>query len=526
LVATFRTSADRRTLTEGSVPLTAVNDAAVHGSAAHPESLCSRRHDKVSIAPPPGTTLSSLIITLTVTPLERGCLIEWRAEGLPFKATNGEVRRVEFRGAAIADADFELVASHSGYRATGVGGEMSGHRGVFLLSAQRGWQGAAARLTLPGYETRRPGGARPRTTLANAAEMFDSARLSAATGMIETMAFAYVEGKANPLPLILGTLYVVDNVSTVLVNAAGAGVLATNWALGTNNATASDIGDRMLHYPGLIGGALQWAAEQIGGQTAGEVTGLAYSAATIFTPQGVERAFATAALEHVLTRGGSAAGQVGNVMIDLGAQSLNVRDWLSWTQLGAQTLDQVVDWISRASGNSNAAALDIAAQQGSSRVSPTPTPRDAMSDTDFAAFLRQLTDPRSPFNQSTAGTFSESTAGLSDVVVSGLLSFLLFDHAIEDGDIVALNVTGGGATAIAATVKLTNAGQIFNTGIGSGQAVISITALNLGDLPPNTGAISVTSPIVSGNGTQIYNLEVGETGLMRILVLGRRARGN
>ena len=203
-----------------------------------------------------------------------------------------------------------------------------------------------------------------------------------------------------------------------------------------------------------------------------------------------------------------------------------MRDWLSQTNLAAQYLDQFVDWADRWSSNQNGAALDLAGQQGASQVSPTPSSRDGMTDLEFADLLRQITAPRSPFNQTTSGDFSGSTGGLSDVIISGVLTFRLFDHAVEDGDLVSLNVSGNGRTVLAGTISLTNAGQNFNTGIGSGQAVITITALNLGDLVPNTGAISVTSPIVSGNGSQLYNLQVGQTGVMRVLVLGRRARGN
>jgi len=525
LMATFRTSPDRAELAGAAGPIAPVNAAAAAGSAARAGGGCSAWTGTAELPVPPAAGIASAAATITITPLGRNCLIEWRIDRLPIAGVDGTRRYVDFRGAALADADYELVASHSGYFAQGsAGGPLSGHRGIFLIAPGREWQDAAPRLALPGFAPRRPGGARPDLTLANAQEAFESARFSSMTGTFEAVALAYAERKANPLPLILGTLYVVDTVTTVLVNAAGAGVLAVG--LGTDSATAQAVGGRMMNYPGVIGGAVQWTATQIGGQTAGEVAGLAYSAVTVFSsPAAINRAFATAALEHVLVRGGTATGQVGNLMIELGVQSQTVRPWLSQAQLGAQVLDQVVEWIDRARGDANGAALDMAGQQGSLRVSPTPAARGPMS---LAAddSLRRIADPRSPFNQSTAGDFSESTAGLSDVIITGLLSFRLFDHAVEDGDIVALNVTGGGGTALAATVRLTNGGQVFNTGIGSGQAVIGITAQNLGDLPPNTGAISVVNPVVSGNATQTYNLEVGQTGLMRVLVLGRRARGN
>jgi hypothetical protein len=463
-------------------------------------------------------------------PAGGGCVISWRVDDVQVAGPRDTTRSVSFAGATLSDQRFELVASHSGYssEAAGRAGSLRGHRGIFMIDAAQEWRRHATQLALAGFDVSDAGGPRPALTVDNAAAALESAQISSLSGVVETVALAYAEGRVNPLPLVIGTLFVVDNVSTALVNAAGAGVLAVNWATGADSEMASAIGQSMLNYPGVIGGAVRGIATAIGGETAGEVAGLAYATATVFTPAGatsaINRSFTTAALQHALLRGGTAGGQLGNIMIDLGVQAQTVRPWLSQTQLGATYLDQIVQWMTRGSGNANQTALDLAAQQAGSRVSPTPTARTNMADLELADFLRQIADPRSPFNESTSGDFSQSTAGLSDVVIAGVLAFRLFDHAIQDGDQVALNVTGDGRTVLSSTVTLTNSGQFFSTAVASGQAVITVTALNLGDLVPNTGAVSVTSPIVSGNGTQTYNLQVGQTGTMRVLVLGRRAR--
>ena len=121
------------------------------------------------------------------------------------------------------------------------------------------------------------------------------------------VALAYAEGRANPLPLIIGTFFVIDNVTATLINAAGAGILGVNAIVGGQNPTASRVGNAMLGYPGLIGGAVSGIAEAVGGPVAGDLAGLAYATATVFTPKGatnaINRAFTTAALSTCLRAG-------------------------------------------------------------------------------------------------------------------------------------------------------------------------------------------------------------------------------
>lgn len=527
-VATLTTSPDRRALMSGGSLVRTVTEPAALGAVRARENFCSARTEQIDLPLLEAVAGARRIsLAISIRPVEQVCQISWSTRDAVIESAGGAMRGVEFRGVALSDRAAELIASHAGFNGeSGAGAPIRGHRGVFLVDAGGDWNRYAGLIDLPGLDVRRPDEARPTPTSENAAAALDSARAASMTSLIETAVLAYAEGHVNPLPVIIGTFYVLDNVSAVLVNAAGAGVLAVNSLTGAQNATAQGIGNAMLGYSGIIGETIEAGVGALWGQTAGEVAGLAYATATVFTPSGaVNRAFTTAALEHMLTRGVTGGGQLGNILIDLGVQSQTVRPWLSQTQLGAQYLDQIVDWIQGGQSNANNTALDLAGQQAGSRVSPTPTARDAMADLEFADFLRQITDPRSPFNQSTSGDFLESAGGLSDVIIAGALSFRLFDHAVQDGDIVSLNVTGNGQTVLAATVTLTNAGQIFNPGVGSGQAVITVTALNLGDLVPNTGAVTVTSPIVSGNGTQIYNLQVGGRGVLRVLVLGRRARG-
>lgn len=168
--------------------------------------------------------------------------------------------------------------------------------------------------------------------------------------------------------------------------------------------------------------------------------------------------------------------------------------------------------------------LDLMSQAAGNRVSVTPSSRSSMGGYGRRDELAEITTQGTPFNRSIQGDFGLSTGGFEDVAISGALTFDLFDFAVEDGDIVALAVSSGGRNVLTDTVTLTNAGRSFAASAASGLTIITITAQNTGSSPPNTGALNVTSPIVRGNGSQSYNLNTGQTGALRVLVLGRRAR--
>lgn len=176
-------------------------------------------------------------------------------------------------------------------------------------------------------------------------------------------------------------------------------------------------------------------------------------------------------------------------------------------------------------GVASASTLDMMSAGAAATVSPTDTARATMtSEQIFDEWLRSVTNPGDQIF-----VVDQSTAGLSDVVIGGPLSFLIYDYATEDNDQVALSVNSAGFNILSTNVTMTNAGTTFsNLPAREGSiAVISLTALNEGLYSPNTGALRVTTPlIISGNPSQTYTLNTGQTGFMRVYVAGRRFRGN
>ena len=109
-----------------------------------------------------------------------------------------------------------------------------------------------------------------------------------------------------------------------------------------------------------------------------------------------------------------------------------------------------------------------------------------------------------------------STGGFSDIGISGLdLSYLLRDHALEDGDIVRVRITQFGHVIYEGTVNLTNVGEVFGMLLGRGVASLEIFAVNEGSARPNTAQITVDD-VVRGQATQTYSLATGETATLRI----------
>lgn len=109
-----------------------------------------------------------------------------------------------------------------------------------------------------------------------------------------------------------------------------------------------------------------------------------------------------------------------------------------------------------------------------------------------------------------------SSGGFSDIGISGLdLSYLLRDHALEDGDIVRVRISQFGHVIYEGTVNLTNAGEVFGMLLGRGVASLEIFAVNEGSASPNTAQITVDK-VVRGQATQTYSLNTGQTATLRI----------
>lgn len=109
-----------------------------------------------------------------------------------------------------------------------------------------------------------------------------------------------------------------------------------------------------------------------------------------------------------------------------------------------------------------------------------------------------------------------STAGLSDVSIGSLLlTIFIRDFALEDGDAIRIVVNQFGRDIFNSSFVLTNAGQQINVPLRPGVAGVEITALNTGDFPPNTAAVSIGG-VTNGDSDQSYSLDEGEQGVLRV----------
>ncbi len=109
-----------------------------------------------------------------------------------------------------------------------------------------------------------------------------------------------------------------------------------------------------------------------------------------------------------------------------------------------------------------------------------------------------------------------STAGLTDVSIGSLLLTIFFrDFALEDGDAIRIIVSQFGREVFNSSFVLTNAGESINILLRPGVASVQITALNTGEIPPNTAAVSIEN-VTDGDSEQTYSLDEGETAVLRV----------
>lgn len=109
-----------------------------------------------------------------------------------------------------------------------------------------------------------------------------------------------------------------------------------------------------------------------------------------------------------------------------------------------------------------------------------------------------------------------STGGFTDISVGSLLLTIFFrDFALEDGDAIRIVVSQFGLELFNSSFVLTNAGQSINIPLRPGVAAVTVTALNTGEFPPNTAAVSIGN-VTGGESEQEYSLEEGEDGTLRV----------
>ena len=109
-----------------------------------------------------------------------------------------------------------------------------------------------------------------------------------------------------------------------------------------------------------------------------------------------------------------------------------------------------------------------------------------------------------------------STVGLSDISMSGFtLRYILRDFGLEDGDDINIVISQFGRSIFETDLSLLNAGTDFEINLRPGVASIVITALDEGDISPNTAEISLQN-VVEGEAVQTYSLLEGETATLRV----------
>ncbi|HSV15020.1 MAG TPA: FecR domain-containing protein [Tepidisphaeraceae bacterium] len=118
------------------------------------------------------------------------------------------------------------------------------------------------------------------------------------------------------------------------------------------------------------------------------------------------------------------------------------------------------------------------------------------------------------------GAGGVSSGGFSDISVTlgsgGVLTFRLFDAGTPDGDQVALRVISNGSTVLnVPSITLTNTGTQFSPKVSAGNVAISLTALNDGSIPPNTGGVTLQN-VTAGHAQQTYSVNTGQVATLQV----------
>lgn len=133
-------------------------------------------------------------------------------------------------------------------------------------------------------------------------------------------------------------------------------------------------------------------------------------------------------------------------------------------------------------------------------------------------------EPRTPFTTTVVNPTTVSTGaftGTEGLNIAGVLNVLARDSGnLQDGDIVRLIVRDSQGVRLDRTLTLTFAGSTSRVAARPGIATVTITALNLGSAPPNTGGLRVSGD-VAGSRSGNFNLQVGQSGTLAVRVLGR-----
>ncbi|WP_133260424.1 hypothetical protein [Rhodovulum sp. BSW8] len=133
------------------------------------------------------------------------------------------------------------------------------------------------------------------------------------------------------------------------------------------------------------------------------------------------------------------------------------------------------------------------------------------------------TDPRSPFTTTVESPSGISTGGFTGeegLNIAGVLNVLAFDSGnLQDGDQVRLTVRDSRGVILSRNITLTFGGSTSRLSARRGLVNVTITALNEGTSPPNTGGLRVSGD-VAGSRRGNFNLTRGQSGTLAVRVLG------
>jgi len=114
-----------------------------------------------------------------------------------------------------------------------------------------------------------------------------------------------------------------------------------------------------------------------------------------------------------------------------------------------------------------------------------------------------------------------STSGLTDISIASLMfMFSIIDFGIDDGDRVNIAVSQFGRSLLNQSLTIKTSGTSFSVPVRPGVVTVNLTALNTGEFPPNTAALSIQG-VTGGDSNQNYSLDEGGTAGLRVNVGGK-----
>lgn len=133
------------------------------------------------------------------------------------------------------------------------------------------------------------------------------------------------------------------------------------------------------------------------------------------------------------------------------------------------------------------------------------------------------TEVRSPFVATVETPSTMATGnftGEEGLNVAGVLNVFAFDSGnLQDGDRVRLTVRDSRGVVLRRNITLTFGGRTSRLSAQRGLVNVTITALNEGAVPPNTGGLRVSGD-VAGSRSRNFNLRTGASGTIAVRVLG------